>query len=77
MSAQNDDKRRRDRLSQQRHRGSRRSFVTEIENLNVLVAWQVGTLSEGQAAKCIGTDRVSLREMRDAAIQAALTMMGR
>ena len=74
MTEQNDEKRRKDRFYQQRHRGSKRSYVTEIENLNVLVAWQSETLSEGQAAKLLGTDRVSLREMRDAAIEAALKL---
>lgn len=72
METQNDKKRRKDRFYQQRHRGSRRSYVTEIENLNVLVAWQAGTLSEGQAAKRLNVDRLSLREMRDTAIECAL-----
>jgi hypothetical protein len=61
---QTDEKRRQDRLFQQRHRGSKRSYVTEIENLRVLLAWEAEFLSEGQAAKRLGLERVELRDMR-------------
>lgn len=67
MSAMN--KRRIDRLAQQRHRGSRRSYVTEIENLKILLAWEAGELSEGQAMKAIGVDRVTARGMKCDAIR--------
>lgn len=40
MKKQTDVKRRQDRLAQQKHRGSKRSYVTEIENLCVLLAWE-------------------------------------
>lgn len=64
MKKQTDSKRRYDRLKQQKHRGSKRSYVTEIENLRTLLAWETGQLSEGQAARKIGVDRVTLRDMR-------------
>lgn len=57
-------KRRQDRLAQQRHRGNKRSYVTEVENLKIILAWEAELLSEGQAAKAIGVDRVTLRDMR-------------
>lgn len=68
-------KRRSDRLSQQKHRGSRRSYVTEIENLQVLLAWEFGELSEGQAARATKMDRVSLRQLRLKNIQAGIDLM--
>jgi hypothetical protein len=63
------NKQRLDRLAQQKHRGSKRSYVTEIENLKIILAWQSGNLSEGQAARALCMDRVSLRVMRDDAIK--------
>lgn len=59
------NKQRADRLAQQRHRGSRRSYVTEIENLQILLAWASGDLSEGQASKALGVGRVEARKMYD------------
>ena len=64
------DKKRSDRIAQQKHRGSKRSYVTEIENLQIIIAWQAGELSEGMAAKIMGVDRLTLRTMRDKAISA-------
>jgi len=61
---QTPEKRRLDRAYQRNHRGSKRSYVTEIENLRVLLAWEAGELSEGQAAKRLGLDRIDLRDMR-------------
>lgn len=65
----NGKKQRLDRLAQQRHRGSRRSYVTEIENLQVLLAWEAGELSEGQVATVLKMDRVSVRELRREAVR--------
>jgi hypothetical protein len=73
-------KRRLDRLSQQKHRDSKRSYVTEIENLQIILAWEAGELSEGQAAKALEVDRVTARDMRLRAIQAGarlITQVGR
>src|SRR5688572_15925777 len=61
---QNDLKRKKDREYQAKHRGSKRSYVTEIEQLKVLLAWEAGRLSEGWAAKVLNLDRVSLRDLR-------------
>lgn len=70
MNEQTPRKRRLDRLAQQKHRGSRRSYVTEIENLQVLLAWEAGRLSEGQAARALDVDRVTLRGMKIDAVSA-------
>ena len=37
----------------------------------VLVAWQAGGLSEGQAARLLGVDRLELRRLRDEAVARA------
>lgn len=37
----------------------------------VLVAWQAGELSEGQAARLLGVDRLDLRALRDEAVARA------
>mgnify|MGYP001604300479 CR=1 FL=1 len=71
-----DAKRRKDRAYQQKHRNSKRSYVTEIENLGFLLAWESGDLSEGQLAKRLGIDRVELRDMRINAITVALKAFG-
>ena len=63
-------KRRYDRLAKQKERGSKRSYVTEIENLKIILAWEAGELSEGQAARAIQVDRVTLRDMRIEAINS-------
>ena len=69
---QTDGKRRADRAAQQRHRGSKRSYVTEVENLRLLLAWEAGELSEGQVAKHTALPRVDLRDLRLREIQAGL-----
>jgi hypothetical protein len=38
------------------------------KRLRVLLAWEVGELSEGQAARALSTDRVTLRGWRDEAV---------
>jgi hypothetical protein len=60
------------RLAKQKARNSKRSYVTEIEDLQIIVAWLYGDLSEGRAARALGVDRVSLRTMRDAAVYAGV-----
>lgn len=67
-------KQRRNRLYQAKHRGSRRSYKTELENIRVLLAWEAAELSEGQAAEAIGVDRVTLRVMRDGCIAHGLML---
>lgn len=53
------------RLYQVKSRGDRRSYKTELENLQLLFAWEAALLSEGQISSILGVDRVSLRMMRD------------
>jgi len=63
---------RRARLYQGKSRGDRRSYKTELENVQILLAWESGELSEGQVARLLGVDRVSLRMMREGAIAAGM-----
>ena len=64
-------KNRYDRLCQQKHRGSKRSYLTEIEDLKICLAWEAGELSEGQVAKALGYDRVTCRAIAQDAIEDA------
>jgi hypothetical protein len=64
-------KQRSDRLAKQRERGSKRSYVTEIEDLRIMLAWEAGVLSEGQAAKALGYDRVTLRDLKNQTLHDA------
>lgn len=62
------------RLYQGKSRGDRRSYKTELENLQILLAWEAGDLSEGQVANMLDVDRVALRMMREGAIAAGMTL---
>ena len=62
------NKTRYNRLAQAKARGSKRSIKTELENAHIMLAWLNADLSEGQASKALGIDRISLRVMRDEAI---------
>ena len=62
------------RLYQGKSRGDRRSYKTELENLQLLLAWEAGDLSEGQVANMLDVDRVALRMMREGAIAAGMTL---
>jgi hypothetical protein len=75
MTKQTDEKRRRDRFYQQKHRGSKQSYVTEVENLRILLAWEAGELSEGQVARYLNIDRVDLRDMKIGAIARGLELV--
>ena len=48
------------RLYKSKSRGDRRSYKTELENVQLLLAWEAGDLSEGQVSSILGVDRVSL-----------------
>lgn len=61
-------KQRKDRIAQAKHRGSRLSVKTELENTRILLASEAGQLSEGQVATALKLDRITLRRMREAAI---------
>lgn len=56
------------RAAQCKHRGSRQSYRTQHEDALIILAWQAGRLSEGQAMRALATDRIGAREERDAAI---------
>lgn len=62
------------RLYQGKSRGDRRSYKTELENVQLLLAWEAGHLSEGQVSNMLGVDRVSLRMMREGAVAAGMTL---
>lgn len=62
------------RLYQGKSRGDRRSYKTELENVQLLLAWEAGELSEGQVSNMLGVDRVSLRMMREGAVAAGMTL---
>ncbi len=64
--------RRKNRLAQAEHRNSRRSYKTDAENLGLLLLWEAEVLSEGQVAKALDIDRVTLRMMREGAMAEAL-----
>ncbi len=66
-------KRRANRLAKQRERGGG-SIKTELENAYLMLAWEAERLSEGQVARILGADRVTVRLMREGAIAKALTV---
>lgn len=63
--------RRQARIAQAKHRGTKASLKTELENLLLLLAWESEILSEGQVSKILDLDRVSIRKMRLAALDQA------
>lgn len=67
-------KQRADRLAQQRHRNSKASPVTEKENALILLAWEAGELTEGQAMEALGVDRIGARLKREAGIGAGVAL---
>jgi hypothetical protein len=52
------------RLAQAKHRGSKASHKTELENALMILAWEAEVLSEGQVSRLLDLDRVSIRQMR-------------
>lgn len=53
---------------------ARRSYKTDAENLGLLLLWEAEVLSEGQVAKALDIDRVTLRMMREGALAEALKL---
>ena len=68
-------KRRYNRAAQARHRGGG-SLKTDLENACILLAWAEGHLSEGQVAAVFDTDRLTVRRMRDDAVQLGMGVAG-
>lgn len=52
------------RIAQAKHRGTRESAKTVLENTLLMLAWEAEVLSEGQVSRLLRLDRVSVREMR-------------
>ena len=65
---------RKSRQHQAKHRGSARSYKTELENLQLLLCWEVDQLSEGQVVALLDIDRVTIRKMRLEAIDAGMRL---
>jgi hypothetical protein len=57
-------KRRQQRADQRKSRGDKSSGRDGLEDSAILLAWEVGELTEGQAARALRVDRVALREMK-------------
>lgn len=74
MSTAPEVKRRSDRLSQRKHRNGRRSYLTDMENARILLAWEAAELTEGQAAEALGVDRLGARKMREEAIGSGIAL---
>lgn len=52
------------RIAQAKHRGTKASHKTAMENALMILAWEAVILSEGQVSRMLGLDRVSVRELR-------------
>jgi hypothetical protein len=59
------------RIAQAKHRGSKRSHVTELEDALLILAWEAELLSEGQVSRLLDEDRVTLRLRREALLDRA------
>lgn len=59
-----DAKRRAARIAQAKHRGTKASHKTDLENTLIMLAWEAEMLSEGQCSRMLDMDRVSLRKLR-------------
>ena len=70
----NQKQQRQARLYQAKHRSSQRSYKTELENAQLLLAWEAAELSEGQMARLLDTDRLTIRKMRADAIDAGMRL---
>ena len=58
------------RLAKAKQRGSKKSYVTQFEDAKIILAWEAENLTEGQAAKALQMDRVSMRILREELINA-------
>jgi hypothetical protein len=59
------------RIAQAKHRGTKQSHKTELENLLLILAWEAEILSEGQVSRILDADRVTIRQMRLDALDRA------
>lgn len=65
---------RKSRMAQAKHRGTKVSLKTEVENLRLLLCWEAEYLSEGQMVRLLDIDRVSIRRMRAGAIDEGMKL---
>lgn len=63
---------RKHRAYQAKHRGGGTSSKTALENTQMLMALEAGLLSEGQVSAALSLDRVTVRKMRDDAIDSGI-----
>ena len=56
-------KQRKYREYQAKSRGDRISYKTELENVQILLAYEASDLSEGQASNVLGVGRIEFRKM--------------
>ena len=61
------------RVYQAKRRGST-SYKTIVEDLRVILGYEAGELSEGQACRLMGTDPVSFRQQREAEIEKSVEL---
>lgn len=59
------------RVAQAKHRGTKTSHKTGLENVLLILAWEAEVLSEGQLSHILDIDRVSIRKMRLALLDRA------
>ena len=57
-------KQRKNRQYQQRARDGKRSYLTDIENLSIILAYEAGEITECHAARALGVGIVEARRMR-------------
>lgn len=73
-------KARADRQYQRKHRAGKSSPTTDLEDALIVLAWEAGELTEGQAAAALGTDLLGARIRREAllgrGIQIAYELKG-
>jgi len=62
------------RLAQAKHRGTKRSHVTALEDALIVLAWEATLLSEGQVSRLLDMDRVSLRIRRETLLADAMRL---
>ena len=68
------DKTRYMREYQAQRRGTKRSLKSEADSACILLAWEAGKISEGQAAKLMGVDRVTARDRKITMINQGIAL---
>lgn len=58
----------------ERRGAGRRSYVTELENTQVMVAWFAGNITTDQATEFIGCTETQLVELREQTIESGMEL---